>query len=156
MLDSTFGSSVYTPSTADPTLQWMSPVANVNAGVPEVARHFGVGQTAALVPLTVYVLGLGLGPIVSAPISETYGRRAVYLLFFPPSLLMTLGAGLSQSYASFVICRLLAGVLGSGCLAVGAGTNGDLFVHLQRATASALFLAAPFLGPALGKLNKKG
>ena len=90
---------------------------------------------------------------MSAPLSETYGRRAVYLLFFPPSLLMTLGAGLSKTYASFVICRLLAGVLGSGCLAVGAGTNGDLFAPLQRAIASALFLAAPFLGPALGKFS---
>ncbi|EXJ60034.1 hypothetical protein A1O7_04183 [Cladophialophora yegresii CBS 114405] len=128
----TFGSSVYTPS------------------VREVSRHFGVSQTAALAPLTVYVLGLGLGPVVSAPLSESYGRRAVYLIFFPPSLLMTLGAGLSKSYTSLVICRLFAGVLGSGCLAVGAGTNGDLFVPLHRAIASALFLAAPFLGPALG------
>ncbi|OAP65326.1 hypothetical protein AYL99_01298 [Fonsecaea erecta] len=128
----TFGSSVYTPS------------------VPEVARHFGVSTTAALVPLTVYVMGLGFGPVISAPLSETYGRRAVYLTFFPPSLLLSLGAGLSKSYASLVICRLFAGILGSGCLAVGAGTNSDLFSHLHRAVASAVFLLAPFLGPALG------
>lgn len=130
---------------------WSFRAANPITGVPQVARHFGVSQTAALVPLTVYVLGLGLGPVISAPLSETYGRRAVYLLFFPPSLLLTLGAGLSKSYPSFVVFRLLAGILGSGCLAVGAGTNGDLFVHLQRAISSALFLAAPFLGPALGR-----
>ncbi|OAL34858.1 hypothetical protein AYO20_05818 [Fonsecaea nubica] len=128
----TFGSSVYTPS------------------VPEVARHFGVSTTAAIVPLTVYVIGLGFGPVLSAPLSETYGRRAVYLSFFPPSLLMSLGAGFSKSYASLVVCRLLAGLLGSGCLAVGAGTNSDLFSHLHRAVASAVFLLAPFLGPALG------
>ena len=125
--------------------------ANEPPGVPQVAHHFGVSQTAALVPLSVYVLGLGLGPIISAPLSETYGRRAVYLIFFPPSLLMTLGAGLSNSFASFVVCRLLAGALGSGCLAVGAGTNGDMFDELQRAISSALFLAAPFLGPAIGR-----
>ncbi|KIW43435.1 uncharacterized protein PV06_04541 [Exophiala oligosperma] len=128
----TFGSSVISPST------------------PEIAEHFNVSRTAAIVPLTVYVMGLGLGPVMSAPLSETYGRRAVYLLFFPPSLLFTLGAGFSNSFASLVICRLLAGVLGSGCLAVGAGTNSDLFVHFDRAVASAMFLVAPFLGPALG------
>lgn len=126
------------------------PKTNHTSGVPEVARHFGVSSTAALVPLSVYVAGLGFGPVLSAPLSETYGRRAVYLIFFPPSLLLTLGAGFSNSYASLVICRLLAGILGSGCLAVGAGTNSDLFVHLQRAISSSLFLAAPFLGPALG------
>ncbi|OQV08629.1 hypothetical protein CLAIMM_12870 [Cladophialophora immunda] len=74
----------------------------------------------------------------------------IYWCFFPPSLLLSLGAGLSKSYASLVICRLFAGLLGSGCLAVGAGTNSDLFSHLHRAVASAVFLLAPFLGPALG------
>ncbi|KIX00893.1 uncharacterized protein Z518_09958 [Rhinocladiella mackenziei CBS 650.93] len=128
----TFGSSVYTPS------------------VHEISHHFGVSNTAAILPLTVYVLGLGCGPILSAPLSETYGRRSVYLIFFPPSLLFTLGAGFSHSFSSFVVCRLFAGLLGSGCLAVGAGTNSDLFAHLDRAIASAVFLMAPFLGPALG------
>jgi len=39
----TFGSSVYTP------------------GYPEVAQEFGVSSTAALVPLSVWTLGLGFG-----------------------------------------------------------------------------------------------
>ncbi|KIW11550.1 hypothetical protein PV08_10851 [Exophiala spinifera] len=128
----TFGSSVISPA------------------VREIAIHFNVSRTAAILPLTVYVVGLGLGPVMSAPLSETYGRRAVYLIFFPPSLLFTLGAGFSNSFASLVICRLLAGILGSGCLAVGAGTNSDLFAHFNRAVASSMFLVAPFLGPSLG------
>ena len=118
--------------------------------MPEVSAHFSVSRTAAILPLTVYVLGLGLGPVLSAPLSETYGRRAVYLVFFPPSLLFTLGAGFSRSFGSLVVCRLFAGILGSGCLAVGAGTNSDMFAHFHRAVASAVFLMAPFLGPALG------
>lgn len=74
----------------------------------------------------------------------------MYLIFFPPSLLFTLGAGFSQSFGTLVVCRLFAGLLGSGCLAVGAGTNSDLYAHFSRAVASAMFLMAPFLGPALG------
>ncbi|KAI1608728.1 MFS transporter [Exophiala viscosa] len=128
----TFGSSVYSPS------------------IPEVARDFHISETAAIIPLSIYVLGLGIGPVVSAPISETYGRRAVYILFFPASLLFTLGAGFSKSFGSLVACRLLAGLCGSGCLAVGAGTNADLFTHYHRAVSSAFFLMAPFFGPALG------
>ena len=119
-------------------------------GVPEVAKHFGVSTTAALLPLTVYVPGLGFGPTISAPISETFGRRAVYLFFFLPSLLFTMGAGFSNTFAGLVICRLLAGTVGSGTLAVGAGSNSDLWTPLHRAVASSIFLMAPFLGPALG------
>jgi hypothetical protein len=53
----TTGSSLITPST------------------PEIEEHFGVSRVAAILPLTLYVLGLGLGPVLGAPISETYGRK---------------------------------------------------------------------------------
>ncbi|KIV96177.1 hypothetical protein PV10_00076 [Exophiala mesophila] len=128
----TFGSSVYSPS------------------IPQVARHFDIGSTTAILPLTVYVLGLGAGPMLSAPISETWGRRSVYLWFFPPSLLLTMGAGFSNTFAGLVICRFLAGLTGSGTLAVGAGSNSDLYAPINRAMSSSIFLMAPFLGPALG------
>jgi multidrug resistance protein len=128
----TFGSSVYTPATS------------------VISERFGVSTTAATLPLTLYVLGLAFGPVISAPISETFGRRIVYLTLFPVSLLFTLGAGLAQNYGTLMVCRFLAGSLGAGCLAVGAGTNSDLFPPLIRATVASVFLLAPFFGPALG------
>lgn len=130
---STFGSSVYTPA------------------IVEVAERFNVSITAATLPLTLYVLGLALGPTISAPISETFGRRIVYLTLFPISLFFTLGAGLAQSYATLMVCRFLAGTIGAGALAIGAGTNSDLFPPLTRAAVASVFLLAPFAGPALGK-----
>lgn len=117
---STFGTSVYTP-----------------AAVP-ISEQFNVSITAALVPLTVYVLGLALGPAISAPISETFGRKIVYLTLFPISCLFTLGAGLSNSFASLTICRFLAGTIGSAGLAVGAGSMSDMFIPLDRAPSSSV------------------
>lgn len=105
---------------------------------------------AAIVGLSLYVLGLAFGPIISAPISETYGRKITYVAIFLPSLLFTLGAGLAQNYATLLVCRFLAGFFGSGCLAIGAGTNSDIWAPIHRATASGFFILAPFLGPALG------
>ena len=128
----TYGSSVISPS------------------VPDISAHFNISTTAAILPLTLYVLGLAFGPMISAPISETFGRRIVYLALFPPSLLFTLGAGFSSSFASLLVCRFFAGALGSGCLAIGAGTNSDIWIPRHRAAASSVFLLAPFLGPAFG------
>lgn len=111
----TFGSSVYTP------------------GYPEVARDFGISSTAALLPLSVWTLGLGFGyektkrrvthyrsqadrytrPMIGAPISEMFGRKVVYMLSTPISLLFTMGAGLSPTFAGLVACRFLGGVFGS-------------------------------------------
>lgn len=88
--------------------------------------------------------------MIAAPISETVGRRIVYLTLFPISLLFTLGAGLAQNVGTLLICRFLAGTIGSGCLAIGAGTNSDLYAPLNRGPVASFFLIMPFAGPALG------
>ena len=131
-LSVTFGSSVYTP------------------GVPEVMERFDVSSTVALLGLSLYVLGLGFGPILAAPISETKGRSVVYRISLPISALFILGAGFSHSFASLVICRFFAGFFGGPTLAVGAGTNVDVWAPIHRSIATSSFLLAPFLGPAIG------
>jgi len=88
--------------------------------------------------------------MLSAPASETFGRLIVYRVSLPISLLFTLGAGFSKTFYSLMICRFFAGFAGSPVLAVGAGTNADLFPPKYRAIATSSFLLAPFLGPSLG------
>ena len=128
----TFGTSVYTP------------------GYAEVMKKFNVSSTVAILPLSLYVLGLAFGPILAAPISETKGRRVVYLVSLPLAALFILGSGFSNNIASLIICRFLAGFFGSPVLAVGAGTNVDMWAPVHRAAATSSFLLAPFLGPAIG------
>ena len=128
----TFGSSVYTP------------------GYPEVMARFNVSSTVALLGLSLYVLGLAFGPVLAAPISETKGRRVVYLVSLPLGALFIMGAGFSNNFASLAITRFLAGFFGSPVLAVGAGTNVDMWPPIHRAVATSAFLLAPFLGPAIG------
>ncbi|MCJ1387904.1 hypothetical protein MMC18_000747 [Xylographa bjoerkii] len=128
----TLGSSVYTP------------------GVPDIMEQFGVSSTIALLGLTVYLIGLACGPVLAAPLSETLGRKAVYMTSLPMLAAFTLGAGFSQNFATLLICRFFAGFFGSPTLAVGAGTNADLWPPVDRAVATVLFILAPFAGPALG------
>ena len=130
----TLGSSIYTP------------------GLPNIQAEFQVSSTVALLGLSLYVLGLAFGPVLAAPLSETLGRRAVYLTSLPLSALFTLGAGFSQTFASIAICRFFAAFFGSPTLAVGAGTSADIWPSVHRAVATSLFLLAPFAGPAFGPL----
>jgi hypothetical protein len=128
----TAGSSMITPST------------------PEIEEHFQVSRTASILSLSLFVLGLGLGPTIAAPLSEKFGRSAVYKSSGPIYMLFILGAGLSKSFGGLLVCRLLAGMAGGPVLAVGAGTNADLFPPQTRAISSTFYVMAPFLGPALG------
>ncbi|KAI9692726.1 MAG: hypothetical protein M1820_009431 [Bogoriella megaspora] len=130
----TFATSVYTP------------------GYPQVAERFGVSGTAAILGLSLFTFGLGFGPVLGAPLSETFGRHIVYQSSLLVFMLFTLGAGFAQSYGTLVACRFLAGMVGGPVLAVGGGSIADLFPIHIRGTAAAFFLYAPFLGPALGPI----
>jgi MFS family permease len=114
-------------------------------GVSEISEQFHVSQTVALLGVTVYVIGLGFGPVFAAPMSETFGRLFVYRLSLPIAMLFTLGAGFSNDLGSLLVCRFFAGLTGSPVLSVGAGTNADLWPHKDRAKSTVWFLLAPFM-----------
>lgn len=130
----TFGSSVYSPA------------------YKQIAERFDVSPTVSLLGVTLYVFGLALGPMIASPLSETFGRRAVYRISLPICGLFTIGAGFSKTFYSLMICRFFAGTTGSPVLAVGGGTLADIYPPRLRARATSFFLMSPFLGPSLGPL----
>ncbi|RFU31955.1 hypothetical protein B7463_g4368, partial [Scytalidium lignicola] len=122
----------------------------ITPGAFAIEYKFHVSHTAALLPLSLFVLGLAIGPMLAAPISETRGRGIVYKVSMPLYMLFILGAGFSNSFAGLLVCRTLAAIAGAPCLAVGAGTVADLFEPKKMAAPGTLVVMAPFLGPCLG------
>lgn len=47
-----------------------------------VARQFHVSKEVAILGVSLFVLGLGLGPLVAGPMSEIYGRNVIYRVSF--------------------------------------------------------------------------
>jgi MFS family permease len=122
-------------------------------GVFDVQAEFEVSEYVALLGLSLFALGLALGPVIGAPISETQGRKAVYLVTLPIFLLFTMGAGLAQNIETFIICRFLSSTFGSPALAVGAGTIADIWdMEHGGGLATVLITSTFFLGPSLGPL----
>jgi MFS family permease len=113
-----------------------------------VMQEFNVGPVVALLPYCLYIIGLAFGPVLAAPMSETYGRRPVYIIGIPICLLFIMGAGFSQSMAALCICRFFAGVFSSPGLSNGSGTIADVWNPEEKAIPMALFAFCPFAGPA--------
>lgn len=99
--------------------------------IPYVQIQFGVSRELAIIPLSLYTLGMGIGPLFAAPLSELFGRRIIYLLSMPLFLVFTSGAGAAKSIQTLIVCRCLAGTLGTAPLAIGAGTISDIW-DLER------------------------
>ncbi|UQC83828.1 major facilitator superfamily transporter [Colletotrichum lupini] len=95
-------------------------------------EEFGVSSTAAFLPLSLYVLALGLGPVLGGPLSETAGRQAVHII-------AVVFGGL-----------FLSGFFYGPVLAIGSGVLNETYLPVERGLPSTIFILSPFLGPGLG------
>lgn len=84
-------------------------------------RQYHVEREIAILPLSMYTFGFLLGPLLAAPLSEIFGRRIIYWTTLPILLVFTGIAGASDSIGLLIAMRFLAGMGGSGALAIGAG-----------------------------------
>lgn len=66
-------------------------------GREDVMRDLGASQIVAILPYSIYVLALAVGPMLAGPSSEVLGRKAVYLVSIPIFTLFILGSGFSKS-----------------------------------------------------------
>ena len=49
----------------------------VTADLVDMAEEFNVSEEVALLSITLFVVGFGVGPMFFAPLSEIYGRRVI-------------------------------------------------------------------------------
>ncbi|KID93274.1 Major facilitator superfamily domain, general substrate transporter, partial [Metarhizium majus ARSEF 297] len=97
------------------------------AAVPYLQLQFGLSRNVALLPVTLYTLGFSIGPCIASPISEMYGRRCIYWTNLPMLIIFLVIAAASNNFAVLIVFRFLAGLGGSGVLAVAAGSFSDLW-----------------------------
>lgn len=115
-------------------------------------QEFSVSRTLSVLPLSLYTLGIAVGPVFIAPFSEVFGRKPIYAASCTLLLAFLGGSAAATSFPALLVCRFLAGTLGSAGIAVGAGTIADVWELGKGAGASLLYILGPFLGPTLGPL----
>ncbi|EKG14429.1 Major facilitator superfamily [Macrophomina phaseolina MS6] len=117
-----------------------------------MADDFQISNAQQLtLPMTCYLIGYVLGPVVFGPLSETYGRRPVMLSTFAGYTTFTMACALAPNFAALVVFRLLTGIFASAPTAVVGGLYADIFPSPKaRGRSMAGFMAATTLGPTLG------
>ncbi|PON23446.1 hypothetical protein TGAM01_v207680 [Trichoderma gamsii] len=117
-----------------------------------VASYFHCSRIVAVLPLSLYNLGLAFGPMVGAPLSETYGRKSVFLLSTPVFVLFLLGSGFSKSIGGLTTCRFFAGVFASPLINNAPATLLDFTPPRYRGVSLGGYYAVPSFGAALGPM----
>ncbi|EME42678.1 hypothetical protein DOTSEDRAFT_46151 [Dothistroma septosporum NZE10] len=119
----------------------------------EIQSTFGVSnKKLILAGQSGFVCMLGVGPLILAPLSETFGRRPVFLVCLAGFTLLQIPTALAPEVVSFIVLRTLAGFFGSVGVANGGGSISDMFETHERAKVLGIYLLAPLLGPSIGPM----
>ncbi|KAL1966820.1 hypothetical protein VTN77DRAFT_3785 [Rasamsonia byssochlamydoides] len=131
--------------------------ANYISSIPGVQRYFHVGNTLAVLPITLYSFGFSVGPTFGTAFSEIFGRQYFYKALLALSLVFTIVAATAKNYATLALGRLLAGTLASPCVGIFAGVINDLWDYATEPLGNQFIVMysmfgafAPLVGPVSG------
>ncbi|CAF9904453.1 MAG: hypothetical protein ALECFALPRED_008561 [Alectoria fallacina] len=132
----------------------LSPLASsmFTPGISEIAKDLNTSDSIVVGATTGFVVFLGIGPLILAPFSETFGRRKLYLVCFSIFALLQIPTALSPNVGSLIGVRTISGFFGSVGIANGGGTISDMFHPSERAGVFGWYLLGPLLGLTLGPL----
>ncbi|KAG0647389.1 Major facilitator superfamily multidrug transporter mdrA [Hyphodiscus hymeniophilus] len=118
------------------------------SSMPGMMKEFHeTSEPIATLGVTMFMIGLGCGSVILAPLSEIYGRRPVYigsLLFFS---LMVLPCALATGLPEVLIVRFLGALAGAAMISNSPGTVSDITNETHRALAFSIWSIGPMNGP---------
>ncbi|KAF2641112.1 benomyl/methotrexate resistance protein [Massarina eburnea CBS 473.64] len=118
----------------------------------QLIPEFHTSRLVCTIGLSLFVAGLGTGPMVLSPLSEFFGRRPIYICSFTFFLIFTIPCAVARNIETLLVVRFLHGLAGSAFLSVAGGTVGDMFARHELSAPMMVYTASPFIGPELGPL----
>ncbi|KAL2072574.1 hypothetical protein VTL71DRAFT_11917 [Oculimacula yallundae] len=132
----------------------LSPLASsmFAPGIEQIAKSLNTTTDGVIGCQTGFVVMLGIGPLLLAPLSETFGRKPLYLICFTIFTLLQIPTALAKSLPVLITLRTITGFFGSIGIANGGGTISDMYAPSERAGIFGWYLLGPLLGPTIGPL----
>ncbi|KAL8993593.1 MAG: hypothetical protein Q9169_006230 [Polycauliona sp. 2 TL-2023] len=109
----------------------MTPV--LAAGFNDVAETYNVTVPQVALTTGLYMMGMGLGCVVTSPTAILFGKRPVYLVCIILFALTSIWCALSPNYASLVIARIFMGLAVSPVECLPSATIAEIFFLHERA-----------------------
>ena len=95
---------------------------------------------------------MAIFPLWWSSLSETFGRRSIYLVSFGMYVLWCVLSAVSNSIGMFIVMRMLNGGASASVQAVGAGTIADIWEVRERGRAMGIYYLGPLCGPLLSPI----
>ena len=123
---------------------------SILAASPEVVATYNTTGPIFGLSNALYLIFMGLSPLVYGPMGTTYGRRWPLIVAAITFTAFSAGSALAPNLASYFIFRMLTAFQGTCFYICGAATIGDIYRPVERGSAYGWFLSGALIGPALG------
>ena len=119
--------------------------------LPLLRDHFHTSAQAINLTLTVYVIFQALSPAIFGPLSDSVGRRPVYILTLSLYIVGNLGLAINKrSYGVLIALRAVQSLGASAAFAVSYGVVADICVPSERGSMLGPVSMALNLGACIG------
>ncbi|KAJ5690833.1 hypothetical protein N7462_005225 [Penicillium macrosclerotiorum] len=122
------------------------------AAADVTAAEYGVSQEVMSLGVALFIGGFATGPLVFAPTAEVVGSAPVLSVALAGCAIFQIPLALAPNVATILVSRFLAGMLGSGGLAVGSGILADIFGPITRGVAIGLSASIMNLGSVIAPI----
>ncbi|UKZ61546.1 uncharacterized protein TrAtP1_002807 [Trichoderma atroviride] len=133
-------------------ITFMTPFASsiLAPALAAMQKDFGVSDvTLGSMPVSIFLLGYAIGPILLSPLSEIYGRNLILLTASAWFCFWLVGCALAPSLNTLIFFRFMTGIGGSGSLTIGGGILADMFPVTSRGKAMTIWMLGPIVGPSI-------
>jgi MFS family permease len=118
-----------------------------------LAERYETSTQAINLTITLFMVFQGIAPSFWSPLSDSWGRRPVYLAAFAIYTAGSLGLSIvDRNYPALLLLRAMQSIGGSAILSLAYAVVADVTVHSERGRFLAPMLTATNIGPCIGPI----
>ncbi|KAG8529355.1 uncharacterized protein KY384_005991 [Bacidia gigantensis] len=145
-------------ATATALVAWSTLVVVVystsyTSGLYGMMKDFQIdSEPVVTLGITTYLVGLAIGSMFLAPLSEMYGRKPIYVIAMSLFTLLIIPCGLATSLPEVIVVRFIGSLAGASMIANSPGTVSDISTEKNRALFFSIWSIGPLNGPTFGPI----
>ena len=120
--------------------------------LPQIQQEFQTTDPSfQTIIASVWEIGEAVGPLLAAPLSESYGRAPVYHATNLVFVIFSVACAVSSNVPMLLVFRAING-MGDSSIALNPSIVGDMFVQEERGLPLAMVSLPPLIGPVAGPI----
>ncbi|KAK0252062.1 hypothetical protein LTS09_012856 [Friedmanniomyces endolithicus] len=115
-------------------LAFLGPMSSAvaNPAFIPIGKAFHITTVEASYSLTMYIIFAAVGPLLTVPLANTYGRRPVYLVGNLVAGICNIAGGFSPTWKGVMATRALVGIFAGSPATIGPATICDMYFMHER------------------------